>query len=180
MSPPGEGSAGRLRDDRRGQTVLDYGIGVGLFLVALVVVLGTIPGMFSPFTTGADAQIGDRVADSLAGDVLGDPANPYVLDATCTAAFFEHVNDDSYTAPTSCRFDTSVTSLEAMFGLGGTTSIHVTILDFDRNAATLPLDGQGTITLEAGDPIPTSASVTTARRTVHLDGQTYQLEVDVW
>lgn len=174
-----KGSTGRLRDDRRGQTVLDYGIGVGLFLVAVVVVLGTIPGMFAPFTTGADAQIGDRVADSLAADVLGDPANPYVLDAECTWEFFDQM-DSGENAPTSCRFDTTVDDLESMFGLGGTTSIHVSISDFDRNVASLQVDGQGTVTLEAGDPIPTSASVTTARRTVHLEGQTYQLEVDVW
>lgn len=174
-----EGSPGRLSDDRRGQTVLDYGIGVGLFLVALVVVLGTIPGMFAPFTTGADAQIGDRVAASLAGDILGDPANPYVLDAACTAAFFEQLNDDSYTAPTTCRFNTTVHDPEEMFGLGSTTSVNVSISDLDGNPASLTVDG-GSRTLQAGDPIPTSASVTTARRNVHLDGQTYQLEVDVW
>ena len=172
------GSTGRLGGDRRGQTVLDYAIGVGLFFVALVAVLGIIPGMFAPFTTGADAQIGDRVADSLASDVLGDPATPYVLDVECTWHFFEQLQTGT-DAPTACRFDTTVDDPEAMFGLDSTKSLHITISDFDGNVASLEVDGDSR-SLEAGDSIPTSASVTTARRNVHLDGQTYRLEVDVW
>ena len=146
--------------------------------MALVVVLGTIPGMFTPFTTGADAQIGGRVADSLAADVLGDPATPYVLDAECTWEFFDQMQNDD-PAPTACRFDTTVHDPEVMFGLSSTTSINVTISDLDGNPVSLTVDGASR-TLQAGDPIPTSASVTTARRNVHLAGQTYRMEVDVW
>lgn len=172
------GPSSDFRRDSRGQTVLDYSIGVGLFLIALVFVLGTVPGMFAPFTTGADAQISDRVADTLVSDQLGDPGTPYVLDAGCTWAFFEQMQNGT-DADAYCRFDTTVDDPEPLFGLDGTTSLNVSISQLDGEVATLSVGGD-VRTLQAGEPVPKTASVTTARRNVHLDGRTYRLEVDVW
>lgn len=179
MSPrPRRDSSSALRSDERGQTVLDYAMGVGLFFVALVFVFGIVPGMFDPFTVGSDTGVGDRVASSLSVDQLGDPAEPYVLNEECTWEFFDQMQtgDD---APASCRFDTTVDGPAAMYGLDSSTSLNVTITDFDDTPVVLSGAG-GDRTLRAGEPLPTTSSITTARRNVHLAGRTYRLEVNVW
>jgi hypothetical protein len=173
-----EASGRGFRADDRAQTVLDFGMGVGLFLVAIVFVLGVVPGMFDPFTAGTDTGVGDRVASSLAGDVLGDPASPSVLDEECTWAFFDQMQTGT-DASTNCRFDTTADDPEAVFGVGNTTSLNVSITDFEGTPVVFSVGGSDR-TLSAGDPLPTRSSVTTARRSVHLAGNTYRLEVNVW
>ncbi len=164
----------RRRGDDRGQTVLDYAIGVGIFLVAVTFVVATIPGMFSPFLGAGDTQVADRVATSLATEQLGSPGEPYVLDADCTAAFFEQL-DGGPAASDDCRFDTDATDLQGMFALDAGQSMAVGIENASGGTALL----DGTQLAAGGDP-PDSVSVTTARRTVAIDGQTYWLEVRAW
>lgn len=165
---------GFITDDR-GQTVLDYAIAIGIFFVALVFVLGTIPGMFAPFVASSgDTQVADRLASSLAGDTLGSPSEPFVLNGTCTEAFFEQLEIGN-AAPESCRFDTSATTLRAMFSLDGTTNARVEIIRADGTTVTR----NGT-DLVAGETPPTRQTVSTARRTVGIDGETLTLEVHVW
>jgi hypothetical protein len=165
---------GFISDDRA-QTVLDYGIAVGIFFVALVFVLGTIPGMFAPFVgSSGDTQVADRLASSLSGDMLGSPSEPFILNATCTEEFFRQL-DTNTTAPTSCRFDTTADSLRTMFALDGTTNVRVEITR--SNGTTRTLDET---TLVAGGSLPTQQTVSTARRVVSLDGETHTLEVYVW
>jgi hypothetical protein len=163
-----------LADDERGQTVLDYAIGIGIFLIAVTFVVATIPGMFSPFLGAGDTQVADRVATSMATERLGAPDEPYVLNRDCTVAFFEQVNnpDDDGSTPADCRFDTKADTLQRMFGLDPGQSIQVRI----ENTS----DGAALGTLEAGPEPPGSVSVTTARRTVNIDRATYWLEVRAW
>lgn len=173
---PAEGRAesGGFVERDRGQTVLDYAIAAGIFFVALTFVLGFIPGMFAPFTGAETAQVADRYATSLSTDRLGHPSEPYLLNETCTEEFFHQVSggDD---APSTCRYDTSGDTLEAVLGSGPGIKINVTIQSFDGQTVTL--NGQD---LVAGDQVPRSQGVTTARRAVRLDGKTYHLLVRVW
>jgi len=167
---PGADEGRRFFDDDRGQTVLDYGIAVGIFFVALVFVLGTIPGMFAPFVGGSgDTQVADRLASSLAADMLTHPSQPFVLNRTCTDAFFDQMNNGT-SAPEDCRFDTRAENLQSVFALDATTDVRVELS---------PVDGGG-IDWGAGDSLPSGTSVSTARRTVGIDGETYTLEVHVW
>jgi len=169
----------RLADDERAQTVLDYAIGVGIFFVALTFVLATIPGMFSPFVGTGDTQVADRVATATATGALGVPDQPYVLDRNCTVGFFQQLNDSTgdpeWLDPGDCRFDTTATTPVEMFALDSGQSAQIRIENADQAVATL--DG---VTLEAGNDPPGSTSVTTARRTVGIDGTTYWLEVRAW
>ncbi|WP_049980473.1 DUF7287 family protein [Halolamina rubra] len=164
----------RLAADDRGQTVLDYAIGVGIFLVAVMFVVATIPGMFAPFVGAGDAQIADRVATSLSTERLGAPDEPYLLERDCTVAFFGRLDGDDPDAD-GCRFDTSADTLQEMFALDSSQAIQVRIEKSDGAAAVI--DGR---TLSAGGDPPSSVSVTTARRTVAIDGTTYWLEVRAW
>ncbi|MEF8800031.1 MAG: hypothetical protein V5A38_00555 [Halolamina sp.] len=171
-------SSQRRRDwfeaNDRGQTVLDFAVAVGIFFVALVFVLGTIPGIFAPFISGGSTQVADRTATSLAADTLGVPDTPYVLNDTCTEGFFRQLNG-SGPAPLSCRFDTNASDLHTMLALESAINIRVEIQDPDGSAATI--DGTA---LVAGGTLPERSTVTTARRTVGLEGQSYTLEVHVW
>lgn len=167
-------STGRLDADERAQTVLDFAIGVGIFFVALTFVLATIPGMFSPFVGAGDTQVADRVATSAATDAFGGPDNPYVLNRTCTVAFFDRMENGT-SVPTDCRFDTTATTLREVFALDSSQSIQIRIENADQGVASI--DG---VALEAGNDPPSSTSVTTARRTVGIDGTTYWLEVRAW
>lgn len=164
----------RLGADDRGQTVLDYAIGVGIFFVALTFVLATIPGMFSPFVGTGDTQVADRIATSTATESLGAPDQPYVLDRNCTVGFFQQMSGGP-AASTDCRFDTTATTLGEVFALDSSQSIQLRIEDADQEVATID-----TVTLQAGNDPPNSTSVTTARRTVGIDGATYWLEVRAW
>lgn len=175
MSPPtrqsGDGEQQKFIDADRAQTVLDYGIAVGIFFVALVFVLGTIPGMFAPFVGGSgDTQVADRLASSLSADMLTHPNQPFVLDETCTQAFFDQMNTGT-DAPDHCRFDTTADTLGTAFALDATTDVRVELS---------PADGGAGIDVAAGDSLPSGTSISTARRTVGVDGETHILEVHVW
>lgn len=178
MSPPrrpDEGERRRFREADRAQTVLDYGIAVGIFFIALVFVLGTIPGMFAPFVGGSvDTQVADRLASSLSADVLAHPSQPFVLDVDCTEGFFRQLGGGA-SAPDRCRFDTSATDLQTMFALDATANVRIEIQHLDGTTRTL--DGT---TLVAGGSLPSGTSVSTARRTVGIRGETHTLEVYVW
>jgi len=79
----------------RGQTVLDFAVGVSVFLIVVAFVLTFVPGMVKPFqeSTQQETAAADRLADQLAADQLVENVStPYVLDRECTVAFFEDSN----------------------------------------------------------------------------------------
>lgn len=173
MSPPraDRTESRRFVDADRAQTVLDYGIAVGIFFVALVFVLGTIPGMFAPFVgSSGDTQVADRLATSLSSDMLAHPSEPFILNETCTQAFFDQVNGGP-NASLGCHFDTGADDLQGVFALDTVTDVRVELT---------PLDGTGGINRTAGESLPTQTTVSTARRTVSVEGKTHTLEVHVW
>ena len=79
-----------MPDTARGQTVIDFAIAMGVFLVAVTFVFSFIPSLTTPFVEGnQDRSVtADRVASHLAEGALGDPANPYVVDGGCAEVFF--------------------------------------------------------------------------------------------
>lgn len=81
----------------RGQTTLDFAIGIGVFLLVVAFTLAFIPGLVDPFTGGLEEETVavNRVADSLSQGTLGDPSKPYVLDRECTIIFFESRSSSS-------------------------------------------------------------------------------------
>lgn len=75
----------------RGQTTLDFAIGVSVFLLAVGFVVLFIPTMFDPFSLGdgAGPVVAERSATHLVdGLLVADPSTPGTLDAGCTIAFF--------------------------------------------------------------------------------------------
>lgn len=87
--------------DARGQMTLDFTAGVVIFLMVIAAVFMFVPGTLNPFTqSGQDDLVTvNRVGDDLSERLLGNATSPYVLNRTCTVAFF---NDNS---PSYCRFE---------------------------------------------------------------------------
>ena len=162
--------------DDRAQTTIDFAIGVGLFLLVVAFVVAFVPTVFAPFESAEGPQTADRIGTSLAADRLGDPADPYVLNRTCTTEFFAQLDGDG-PAPSGCHFNTSAETTREMFTLDGTRNANVSIWTLGAGGDVQTIDGTR---LTAGPSLPETRSVTSARRVVSIDGETYRLLVRVW
>ena len=157
----------------RGQTLIDYTIGVGLFLIAVAVVFSYVPGMLDPLSAEQEhVQLADRTASQLSEHSLAKPGQPFVLDAACTDDFFD---GDGATGSCTYPFPQDGSNLTAAIGANYLTRANVTIAEADGT----PVD-RGVRLTAGDDPATGSGSVTTARRTVHYRDRTYQLIVRVW
>ena len=171
----------------RGQTSLDFAVGVSVFLLALIAVFTFVPGTLGPFTGGGQEDIvaGNRVAASLSEGLLGDPAQPHSLNRTCTVAFFQ----DS--APAYCNFEGG--TLAERVGLGDDKQVNVTLrsnLTSDGDAGDV-LCWSGSAIVERdncgggtpftiGDTPPDSGTSVSARRIVDIEGIDATMLVELW
>ncbi|GCF14601.1 hypothetical protein Harman_25360 [Haloarcula mannanilytica] len=175
----------------RGQTNLDFAIGISLFLGVLIFIFLFVPGLLSPFTASAQAQTvtADRAVDHLTKSVLGSPRSPYSLRTDCTVQFFDNT--------TACAFEK--TPLAEQLGLDpATQNVNVTVVGNASSTATardtLCWDDSGDslvaattcsnaddVVLTRGQPLPANneASVT-ALRVVWLHGKDVTVVVEVW
>lgn len=166
----------------RGQTVIDFAVGAGVFLIAVGIVFAFIPSMFEPFASaaGGSPTVADRTADHLTGSLLAaDPATPSSLSAACTAAFFGE--DTSLADDAECGF-TADESTAALLGVGD-RDVNVTVRNLGDSPTTGPpvdrsVDGTR-YTLTRGTDGATSA-VTVSSRAVLIEGDRYRLVVKVW
>ena len=143
----------------RAQTTMDFAAGVSIFLVTVAFAFAFVPGIITPFTgTGVgDPVTANRLADDLASDRLADADAPYVLDRERTEAFFANGTD-----------------LADRVVLPAFRSVNVTL---QNGTDTATVDGDPAT---AGQPVPSTADVTVAWRSVSLDGQRLELVVKVW
>ncbi|GGN96754.1 DUF7287 family protein [Haloarcula pellucida] len=177
----------------RGQTTLDFAIGMSLFLAVLIFVFLFIPGLLSPFTAGAQDETvtTNRVADQLTKSTLGGPDQPYTIDRFCTVEFFDG------NGPGRCVFDDE--SLSEQLGLDANRQhVNVTIrgnvtkqpsereeiLCWDVSDERLleQSDCVGSdIRLARGDTPPsTNDETVTALRVVSLNLEDVTLYVEMW
>jgi len=184
------------RDGERGQTTLDFAIGISIFLSVLLFILLFLPGMLSPFTQSAQAETvsSNRVADQLAQGTLASPSEPYVLDRYCTVEFF---NDS--TAPSQCDYDDGEVdeqggvaesrqqvniTLRGNFTAAGNGNdllcYNNTNVDSGLNETSSdPCTGDA-VTLARGPPAPTNRPSITSVRVVAIDGTDATLQVEMW
>ena len=167
--PPGREAS--LQVDR-GQTGFDFLVGMSVFLLTVGLVLSFTPGMFEPFDTetGPSMIIADRSASLLSADLLvEDVTRPGVLNATCTADFFDAGADDP-----SCRFDQDGADLHSALAVEEFRGINVTV---ESSGSPLTVDGDR---LAAGPAPPVTADVVVGKRAVVVDGRGATLLVRVW
>lgn len=183
------GSAGR---SARGQTTLDFAIGVSLFLSVLLFVFAFVPGILQPFNLSGeqDTVLSERIASKLSQGMLGDPSEPYVLNSSCTVAFFEDAS-----SPDGCHWEGS--DLEERVGSGRFANVNVTLEgNFGGTTETACWNGthpnqalmgvtdckSGTyqyLTIGGTPPSANDATVT-SRRVVSLHQRNLTMRVVVW
>ena len=158
-------------DDDRAQTVLDFAIAMGIFLLALAFVFSFVPSLTAPFVDGDQemSAASDRTASHLAEGALGDVNESHVLREPCMTAFFE--ND---TAPDECGFsgDDTLTHL----GLSERFDIEVVLVrvdDGEEYELCLNDDETPRVSHEGeGDCADTYYNVSTAGDTAYRDSVT--------
>ncbi|WP_277541701.1 DUF7287 family protein [Haloarcula laminariae] len=187
---PGSGSG------ERGQTTLDFAIGISVFLAVLLFIFLFIPGILSPFTESAQDETvsSNRVADQLATGTLASPSDPYALDSYCTVTFFE---GDA----TGCPFQNA--PLEEQLGVatgnqrvnvslrGNLTGAGQELLCWDSSEPDTGLVGSSSgecdttgptddTVLSRGDALPDTEPSVTSVRVVSLDNRDVTLYVEMW
>lgn len=182
----------------RGQTGVDFLVGVGVFMLTVGFVVAFVPGMFSPFVGGQELSlVADRGADTLVGDLLAAPA-PSVLDEGCTVAFFGVGSDAGcgfsqaettgdglaselgLTNPDSPRYNTVYrVNVTLERSVPGTPEREV-LCGSDTPSPSVHTCGSGT-RLAVGPPVTsTTESVVTTSRVVYVSGGEAILVVRVW
>lgn len=173
----------------RGQTTLDFTIGIALFIAVLLFAFTFVPGILEPFDIRGEEEpaVSDRVANTLSTDMLGSPEEPNVLDRYCTVAFY-NVSLDS----TECSFDNSE-SPQQRLNLSNFQQVNVSIINSsDGNAPYCWTSGSSEPSVESsgcgsnddvfkiGNDPSTAQTTITARRTVYIGGEVATLRVVVW
>ena len=174
----------------RGQTVIDFAIGAGVFLITVGVVFTFVPSIFEPFgTAGGGTPIGaDRVATHLTGQLLAvDPASPTALSGACTAAFFGE--NETLAENASCSFGPhdpdspdDLEDLDALVGVGN-HDVSIAVREVSDDPRSGPAvertveETDYTLSRET-DGIPSNVAIAT--RIVTIDGDRYRLVVKVW
>lgn len=186
----------------RGQTTLDFAIGVGVFLISVAFVLSFVPGMIQPFETNTQEEmsVADRVATQLAKSMLGGPS-PYVLGDECTVEFFR--TDATAPGGVTCPFNENdlgdTGTLPGRLGIDAEHDVQVRIqgdIDGDGTHATLCWDAAGGKIIEQGNadcdgsdtifdvstgtPPTSTGSVNTGERVVSLRKYDVRILVQAW
>ncbi|NEU56722.1 hypothetical protein [Halorussus sp. MSC15.2] len=173
---PNENAA---RGGTRGQTSVDFVVGMSVFLLTVVFVVAFLPGVFDPFTASGEGDVlaADRTATLLAEQLLADPSSPSVFDSACTAEFFDAAGDGAG-GVAGCQFTTDAADLSAALGVGPAVAVNVTV---EENGTVRSVSPGGTsVSLDAGPTPPESESVVVSRRVVLLGGEQSDLYVRVW
>lgn len=173
----------------RGQTTLDFAVGMSVFLLTTVAVVAFVPGMLEPFQTGPQEStvVADRVATQLVEAMLVEDGQHYVLNGTCTLAFFDSSRDD-----TGCGFDNdqpvgdrlavsnSNLNVSIHYDYGSDGSSELTCWDEANDRLVGCTDAAADWQLAANRAPPDTGSVVVARRVADFDGKAVEVFVRVW
>lgn len=161
----------------KGQTTLDFLLGVVLFLGIVLFTLGFFPELLEPFNTGnsENPATADRIADTLAQSTLGSPTEPRVLDRNKTVAFFIGEPSQMINLSSTDRVYITVT------GDLGTSGDETPCWDVDMNQWTKEssCDSDDVVLRSGAEPRDSVPSITSTR-VVSLQGTPVTLEVTVW
>jgi hypothetical protein len=170
----------------RGQTTLDFTIGISVFLAVLVFVFAFVPGLLSPFTaSGNDAPaLADRTADRLAQGSVGNPENgsighpeePYVLNGNDTEDFFNASGEVSERLDLPAGSSVNVTIEGNLTGGTENDILCWNTTSYSLNEATC----SGTDLATGNVPPSDNDATVTSRRVVSIDGEDVNLVVVVW
>lgn len=166
----------------RGQTMPDFVVAIGIFLLTIAFVVSFVPEMTVPYQEQENPLIAERATSDLAETRLAASGSPASLEKSCVLAFFNRT-----TVP-DCEYDTD-SPLSEQLGISSQYSVNVTLSRSRPDSAELEVlcanDGSigtcGTDPLSVGPRVPRdNRQVATARQTVYVDGKDAVLRVRVW
>jgi hypothetical protein len=185
---------------RRGQTTIDFAVGMAVFMLTLAFVFAFVPGLLQPFTGGIQGETVtvSRVANDLSEAKLGSASTPYVLDPDCTRPFFANES-----APSKCNFQGSGTTVNDRVGVKPRADLNITVTGnltgdddediicwngatgnasfLERNDAECDPSASEDTVLAIGDsPRDTAKDTVSAIRVVSLAGHDVTIEVEMW
>jgi hypothetical protein len=109
--------------NERGQTLNDYALGMGVFVLAVTITFAVIPSIFAPFTAPIESDQSvqaNRVADQVLDDMTVDGTRNTIEDSKANTDFFDGSVDAD--------------DLRDRYGLSVTSQINVMIVwDDDPN-----------------------------------------------
>ena len=167
----------RTSDSRRGQTTLDFAVGMSVFLLTVIFVISFAPTMFDPFVGGSGTKliVADRVATTLSGDLLAaSTAEPGILSVACVAEFYDEDVEGA-----SCNTNANLDDFDGSLSLDGRNA-NVTIHELGEPASNPATPGWATDGLTTSNSESVPSDVAVATRTVSIDSQQYRLTVRVW
>jgi len=125
--PPRRGSsAAELSTDERGQTLLDYAAGVGVFLLAVAFVFALVPTVFSPYQSPIESDQtaqAERLTTELVAELGADDDRGRMDPTAATELFSPSV------APTTGD------QLRSRYGFGGEVQVNVSLVTATGAAA---------------------------------------------
>lgn len=168
---------------RRGQTLVDFAVGIAVVLVTLSFIVVFLPQLTLPYDDTEQPVVAERAGSTLDHHITAQGSESK-LNETCTTAFFDLGPD------TGCQFDSGDPVTEKL-GIDSSYSVNVTLRNVasDTSNSTLLCADNGSIDgcgdggeqLAEGPTVPDEeVSVTTVRRSVFTAERNAVLELVVW
>jgi hypothetical protein len=105
--------------NERGQTLNDYALGMGVFVLAVTITFAVIPSVFAPFTAPIESDQSvqaNRVADQVLDDMTVDGTQNTIDDSKANSDFFDGSGG------------VDADTLRDRYGLSLTSQINVTLV----------------------------------------------------
>lgn len=161
----------------KGQTTIDYTIGITLFIGVIGGVYLLLPTIFDPLSSSATANaiLSDQIATQLTTELL-NAEQPGTLDAVCTTVFFSQ----NTSLDGDCSF-TADDSIETIIGVDRDTDVAITVRELSTESepvGTTQIDGVTYDLQRQTSEQRQNTAVST--RTVRINGELHRVTVEVW
>ncbi|ELZ44745.1 hypothetical protein C463_07312 [Halorubrum californiense DSM 19288] len=173
--------------DDRAQTVLDFVVGMSVFLVAVGFTFAFVPSLLEPYAVGEGATVivAERGAARLAESSLAATGSTATLSHACTLAFFDGGDSPDTLGEGDCAWTANADDLHAELGVDDLRGLNLTVTQ-RGTVASLNATGDN-VSMRAGPAPPSGTSVSAASRIVTLDDpedprgpEPYRLTLRVW
>ena len=171
----------------RAQTVLDFVVGMSVFLVAVGFTFAFVPSLLEPYAVGEGATVivAERGAARLAESSLVGTGSTATLSHACTLAFFNGTNPEAAGDESDCAWTANADDIHAELGVADRRGLNLTVTQHGAIAELNSTDGP--VAMRAGPAPPRDVSVSAASRIVTIDDpedrvapETYRLTLRVW
>lgn len=170
----------------RAQTVLDFVVGMSVFLVAVGFTFAFVPSLLEPYAVGEGATVivAERGAARLAESSLAGTGSTATLSHACTLAFFNGTDPETASDESGCDWTANADDLHTELGVDDFRGLNLTVT---QHGSVGTLDSNGETAMRAGPAPPRTESVSAASRIVTIDDpedrrgpETYRLTLRVW